>query len=69
MKLKFNHLYRGLLFSGLMLANISCSDSFLELDNPNQVSDNTFWQSESDALMALAACYDALQSDIYTMTM
>ncbi len=42
MKLKFNHLYRGLLFSGLMLANISCSDSFLELDNPNQVSDNTF---------------------------
>ena len=63
MKLKFNHLYRGLLFSGLMLANISCSDSFLELDNPNQVSDNTFWQSESDALMALAACYDALQSD------
>ena len=53
MKLKFNHICRGLLFS----------DSFLELNNPNQVSDNTFWQSENDALMGLAACYDALQSD------
>jgi hypothetical protein len=63
MKLKFNHICRGLLFSGLILTNISCSDSFLELNNPNQVSDNTFWQSENDALMGLAACYDALQSD------
>ena len=63
MKLKFNHICRGLLFSGLILTNISCSDSFLELNNPNQFSDNTFWQSENDALMGLAACYDALQSD------
>ena len=62
MKIKFN-IYRGLILSGLLLAATSCSDSFLDLDNPNQVSDNTFWQSESDALMGLAACYDALQSD------
>lgn len=62
MKLRLN-IYRGLLLSGLLIAATSCSDSFLDLSNPNQVSDNTFWQSESDALMGLASCYDALQSD------
>lgn len=61
--LRFNSIYKGLLLSGLSLAMLSCSDSFLDLENPNQVSDGTFWQSESDALMGLAACYDALQSD------
>ncbi|WP_300792251.1 RagB/SusD family nutrient uptake outer membrane protein [uncultured Bacteroides sp.] len=62
MKFRLN-IYRGLLLSGLLITATSCSDSFLDLNNPNQVSDNTFWQSESDALMGLAACYDALQSD------
>ena len=62
MKFRLN-IYRGLLLSGLLFTAASCSDSFLDLNNPNQVSDNTFWQSENDALMGLAACYDALQSD------
>ena len=39
----------------------ACSDSFFELDNPNQPSSTTFWATESDALMALTACYDGLQ--------
>lgn len=60
--MKLKYIYKGLLLSGLMLATASCSDSFLELDNPNQVSDNTYWQTENDAVMALAACYDALQA-------
>lgn len=61
--MKLNKIYKGLLFAGLLIGSASCSDSFLELDNPNQVSDNIFWQTENDALMGLAACYDALQSD------
>lgn len=28
----------------------------------NQPSQTTYWQTESDALMALTACYDAMQS-------
>lgn len=40
----------------------ACSDDFLQVDSPNEPSGSTFWQTESDALMALTACYDALQS-------
>ncbi len=60
--MKLKYLYKGILFSGLTLAVASCSDSFLDLNNPNQVSDETYWQSENDAVMALAACYDAMQA-------
>lgn len=60
--MKLKYIYKGILLSGLILASTSCSDSFLDLDNPNQVSNNSFWQTENDAVMALAACYDALQS-------
>lgn len=35
---------------------------FLQTDSPNQPSQSTYWQTESDALMALTACYDAMQS-------
>ena len=44
-------------------AMTSCSDDFLQTDSPNQPSQSTYWQTESDALMALTACYDAMQSD------
>ena len=46
-----------------MCAMTSCSDDFLQADSPNQPSQSTYWQTESDALMALTACYDAMQSD------
>lgn len=41
----------------------SCSSSYLDLDNPNQPSSTTFWSNEADALMAITACYDAMQSE------
>ena len=46
----------------LPLALGSCSDSFLQTDSPNEPSAGTYWQTEDDALMALTACYDAMQS-------
>ena len=63
MKFKFNHIFKGLVLSTMVLASSSCGDSFFDLDNPSQVGQSTFWKTESDALMALTACYDALQSD------
>ncbi len=53
---------RVLFFSGMLLVTSACSDSFLQTDSPNQPSQTTYWQTESDALMALTACYDAMQS-------
>ncbi len=40
----------------------SCGDDFLDLNNPNQPSATTFWQTPEDALMGLTACYDGLQA-------
>ena len=54
--------YIGLaLLSGALLT--ACSDSFLQKDSLTESSSNTFWQTSDDALMALASCYDALQSN------
>lgn len=41
----------------------SCSDSFLQKDSLTEISSDTFWQTSDDAMMALTACYDALQSN------
>lgn len=49
------------LLSGTLMT--SCSDSFLQKDSLTESSSSTFWQTSNDALMALAACYDALQSN------
>ncbi len=40
----------------------SCGDSFLQKNSLVAVSSGTFWQTEDDALEALAACYDGLQN-------
>ena len=55
------YICRVLLF-GTLLATGACSDSFLQTDSPNQPSQTNYWQTESDALMALTACYDGMQS-------
>lgn len=60
--MKLINKYIGLaLLSGAMMT--SCSDSFLQKDSLTESSSSTFWQTPNDALMALAACYDALQSN------
>lgn len=40
-----------------------CSDDFLQRDSLTAVSTSTFWQTETDALNGLAACYDGLQNN------
>lgn len=60
--MKTNKYFSILCLAGGLLTISSCADSFLQLDSPNEISENTYWQNENDALMALTACYDALQS-------
>lgn len=49
------------LLSGALLT--SCSDSFLQRDSLTESSSSAFWQTPNDAMMALTACYDALQNN------
>ena len=41
----------------------SCSDSWLQEDSLTESSSSTFWKTSDDAMMALVACYDGLQSE------
>jgi len=47
----------------LIGAVTSCSEEFLQLDNPNQQTTSTFWQSESDAIKGINAVYQSLTID------
>lgn len=60
--MKRNNIIKMLAASVLCLIASGCSDKFLQTYSPNEVSSSTFWQNENDALMALTACYDAMQS-------
>lgn len=48
-----------IIFTFFLLSN--CSDDFLDRSSLTSLADDTFWTSESDALMALAGCYSKLQ--------
>lgn len=61
MKLFNKYLTLGVVAGALMTS--SCSDSFLQKDSLTEISSSTFWQTADDAMMALTACYDALQSN------
>ncbi len=60
--MKLTNKYIGVALLAGTLATTSCSDSFLQRDSLTESSSGTFWETSNDALMALAACYDALQS-------
>lgn len=60
---QLNTLLKTLPLCGAMMFTLSgCSDDFFQIDNPNEVSGSTYWKTEDDALMALTACYDAMQN-------
>ena len=46
----------------LSFALVSCGDSFLDVTPADQLSDATFWQSETDADRALTGCYRGWES-------
>lgn len=51
-----------LFISVIFLFATSCSDSFLDRTSLNNISEDTFWKTEEDALLGLAGCYDTFQS-------
>lgn len=50
----------SIIIIGILLSG--CAKEFLERDSLTSLANETFWQNENDALMALAGCYSALQS-------
>ncbi|PUZ28453.1 RagB/SusD family nutrient uptake outer membrane protein [Chitinophaga parva] len=47
--------------ASLQLAMVSCKKEALQLSNPNQITTETYWKSESDVLSSLAATYSLLR--------
>lgn len=45
-----------------VLAITSCSDDFIRRSSQTDIAENNFWQSETDAYLALNGVYSALQS-------
>jgi hypothetical protein len=60
MKILNKSLFLSALAGSIMLMS-SCSDSFLDRYSLTEQPLETFWQSSTDAQLALTACYDALQ--------
>ena len=58
MKIKY---ILSIIFITLLVS--SCSNSFLEESDPNQITTNEFWQSEDDINSALATVYNAITDD------
>jgi hypothetical protein len=50
----------AIIFIPLMI--ISCSKSRLDLQNPNQLTKETFWKTKADVIAALAATYNLFRS-------
>ncbi len=46
----------------ITLSLVSCSNDFLDISSLTSIAENNFWQSESDAFLALNAVYSTLQS-------
>jgi hypothetical protein len=49
--------------AGMILLITSCSEDFVDLTNPNQITTRTFWQTENDAVLGTNAMYQALIYD------
>jgi hypothetical protein len=44
-----------------LLIAVGCQESTLELTNPNQITSETYWQTETDVLSSFAATYSLLR--------
>ncbi|MGB0981622.1 MAG: RagB/SusD family nutrient uptake outer membrane protein [Winogradskyella sp.] len=55
----FKYIMLGLCLVGLLN---SCNDDFIDVDNKETLTDDSFWQTEDHAMQALTATYAAMQS-------
>lgn len=63
--MKKNWLSYMLVSALLSGALTSCSDSFLDLKDPNHFTNENFWQDKADAESALAAAYSPIKYQMY----
>lgn len=47
----------------LLLSQTSCMDDLLNQENPNQLTVDSFWKTDKDALEATISCYAGLQEE------
>lgn len=56
-------IYRFLFAGVLALCATGCSSSLLDIENPNEVTNTTFWKSADDAKAGVNACYSFLYKE------
>ncbi len=49
--------------AGMIFLATSCSEDFVDLTNPNQITTGSFWKTEDDAVLGTNAMYQALIYD------
>ena len=55
-------LYLKFILSFALITTMSCSEDFLDRPSLSQIAEDNFWQSESDAFLAINGMYSNLQS-------
>lgn len=55
-------IYR-LMLAGAMVLCTGCSADLLDIKNPNEVTNTTYWTSETDAIAGVNACYSFLYKE------
>lgn len=56
-------IYYGLMLAGALTLCTGCSSSLLDIDNPNEVTNETYWNKPEDATAGVNACYSFLYKE------
>ena len=56
-------IYNGLMLAGALTLCTGCSSSLLDIDNPNEVTNDTYWNKPEDATAGVNACYSFLYKE------
>ena len=53
-------IYYGLMLAGALTLCTGCSSSLLDIDNPNEVTNDTYWNKPEDCLLYTSDAADEL---------
>ncbi|MCB0731227.1 MAG: RagB/SusD family nutrient uptake outer membrane protein [Ignavibacteriae bacterium] len=62
----FNKMKKIILLFFLAMWIISCSDDFLDVTDPNNLTPDTFWKTEQDAIKAITGTYALFQYQVWS---
>ncbi|MEG3656761.1 RagB/SusD family nutrient uptake outer membrane protein [Arenibacter palladensis] len=63
--MKINRIFIIIVTAFCMLVSLSCDKDFLDKNPLDQISNETFWNSDEDVQMALTGVYNRLKDDFY----